>query len=80
MGSTARGWLQLQIASAAICALTPILEINALLGQAAADPDYPGPAPHEFMGEEKMVYSLSHGLLGKGTIQQERGIYFNTQS
>ena len=51
----ARAWLQLQIAASIVCALTPVLEINALLGQAAADPSYPGPAPHEWAG---MMYSL----------------------
>lgn len=40
-----------QILAAAQCAMTPFLELNGRLGQAATNPDS-GPAPHEFAGKK----------------------------
>ena len=44
-----------QILAAAQCAMTPFLELNGRLGQAATDPDS-GPAPHEFAGKNVSSY------------------------
>ncbi|GAX80189.1 hypothetical protein CEUSTIGMA_g7627.t1 [Chlamydomonas eustigma] len=62
----ARAIQYIQIIASVLCALTPLLELNAILGQAAADPEADGPAPHEYAAVALAIFSWSAlaGLLG----------------